>query len=246
MRTEDLGVVARAGLVQRLHEPPDLQLLQVRAEDLRSQINQANYRYYVLDSPEIADAEYDALVRELRAIEEAHPELVTADSPTQKVGAAPDTSTFAPVRHRQPMMSLDTPRSGAVLISGICKTTQDRVNGPRGIFSRHRCQGANLEERSAVVGTSELAPPGGEQAMRTFRAKQWCCLMASACLLAAALSAWAGNVSPTIQDSGTAVGGALGSREATTSWLRPVCTACSDDRIARAMGEMEQINPSRR
>jgi DNA ligase (NAD+) len=78
-----------------------------RAADLRQTIEYHNRRYHQLDDPEIADAEYDALVRELHAIEEAHPELVTADSPTQKVGAAPDTSTFAPVRHRQPMMSLD-------------------------------------------------------------------------------------------------------------------------------------------
>jgi DNA ligase (NAD+) len=78
-----------------------------RAKALRQQIEHHNVRYHQLDDPEISDAEYDALVRELRAIEEAHPELVTADSPTQKVGATPDTSTFAPVRHRQPMMSLD-------------------------------------------------------------------------------------------------------------------------------------------
>ena len=75
-----------------------------RAGDLRQQIEYHNVRYHQLDDPEVSDAEYDALVRELRTIEEAHPELVTADSPTQKVGAAPDTSTFAPVRHRQPRL----------------------------------------------------------------------------------------------------------------------------------------------
>jgi DNA ligase (NAD+) len=78
-----------------------------RVADLRQQIEHHNVRYHQLDDPEISDAEYDALVRELRDIEGAHPELVTPESPTQKVGAAPDTSTFAPVRHRQPMMSLD-------------------------------------------------------------------------------------------------------------------------------------------
>jgi DNA ligase (NAD+) len=81
--------------------------LAARADALRQQIEHHNVRYHQLDDPEISDAEYDALVRELRAIEEAHADLVTPDSPTQKVGAAPDTSTFAPVRHRQPMMSLD-------------------------------------------------------------------------------------------------------------------------------------------
>ena len=79
----------------------------LRADELRQQIEYHNVRYHQLDDPEISDGEYDALVRELRGIEEAHPELVTADSPTQTVGADPDTSTFAPVRHRVPMMSLD-------------------------------------------------------------------------------------------------------------------------------------------
>jgi DNA ligase (NAD+) len=63
-------------------------------------------RYYLLDDPEISDAEFDDLVRELRALEEAHPELRTADSPTQKVGGRASTA-FAEVRHRLPMMSLD-------------------------------------------------------------------------------------------------------------------------------------------
>jgi DNA ligase (NAD+) len=78
----------------------------LRAEELRAQIAYHDRRYYELDDPEIADADYDALVRELRAIEEHHPELVTPDSPTQRVSGAPAT-TFAPVRHRVPMMSLD-------------------------------------------------------------------------------------------------------------------------------------------
>ena len=63
-------------------------------------------RYYLLDDPEISDAEFDDLVRELRSLEEAHPELRTADSPTQKVGGRASTA-FAEVRHRLPMMSLD-------------------------------------------------------------------------------------------------------------------------------------------
>ena len=78
-----------------------------RAADLRQQIEHHNVRYHQLDDPEISDGEYDALVRELRTLEEAHPELVTPESPTQTVGADPDTSTFAPVRHLVPMMSLD-------------------------------------------------------------------------------------------------------------------------------------------
>src|SRR5437899_1931878 len=72
---------------------------------LRREIERHNHRYYVLDDPEISDAEYDALCRRLQALEEAHPELRTPDSPTQRVGAAPATE-FATVRHRQPMLSL--------------------------------------------------------------------------------------------------------------------------------------------
>ncbi|HEX2064336.1 MAG TPA: NAD-dependent DNA ligase LigA, partial [Acidimicrobiales bacterium] len=77
-----------------------------RAEELRSLIEHHNVQYHQLDAPEISDAEYDALVRELAVIEEAHPELRTADSPTQKVGVAP-SALFAPVEHLTPMMSLD-------------------------------------------------------------------------------------------------------------------------------------------
>src|SRR5437899_5690510 len=72
---------------------------------LRREIERHNHRYYVLDDPEISDAEYDALCRRLQALEEAHPELRTPDSPTQRVGAAP-LAEFAAVRHRQPMLSL--------------------------------------------------------------------------------------------------------------------------------------------
>jgi DNA ligase (NAD+) len=76
-----------------------------RAEDLRAQIDEASHRYHVLDDPTIADAEYDQLMRELEAIEAAHPDLVTPDSPTQRVGARP-SSEFAEVRHEVPMLSL--------------------------------------------------------------------------------------------------------------------------------------------
>jgi len=76
-----------------------------RAAELRERIEDANYRYHVLDEPAIADIEYDRLMRELQAIEAEHPELATPDSPTQRVGAVPQGS-FAPVRHQIPMLSL--------------------------------------------------------------------------------------------------------------------------------------------
>lgn len=76
-----------------------------RVEVLRREINRHNYLYYVLDSPEIADAEYDALMQELRALEAQYPELITPDSPTQRVGAPP-VEAFGVVEHRIPMLSL--------------------------------------------------------------------------------------------------------------------------------------------
>ena len=77
-----------------------------RAAELRAQIAHHDIRYHQLDAPEISDADYDALVRELRALEADHPDLVVPGSPTGGVGAAPST-LFAPVVHRIPMMSLD-------------------------------------------------------------------------------------------------------------------------------------------
>jgi DNA ligase (NAD+) len=77
-----------------------------RIARLRADIEHHNYRYHVLDDPEIPDAEYDRLLRELGELEREHPEFVTTDSPTQRVGAAP-IGALAQVRHRQPMLSLD-------------------------------------------------------------------------------------------------------------------------------------------
>jgi DNA ligase (NAD+) len=76
-----------------------------RLAELRQRIHHHDHRYYVLDDPEVTDAEYDALFRELRELEEAHPDLVTEDSPTQRVGGVAG-SQFAKVRHRTPMLSL--------------------------------------------------------------------------------------------------------------------------------------------
>src|SRR5882762_2476276 len=79
--------------------------MEKRAADLRAKIEKANYEYHVLDQPTIADEAYDALMRELQGLEAKHPELVTPDSPTQRVGA-PASNRFAPVQHARPMLSL--------------------------------------------------------------------------------------------------------------------------------------------
>src|SRR5437763_16181171 len=75
-----------------------------RAEELRAQLREASHRYYVLDAPTLSDAEYDRLFRELEQIEADHPDLITPDSPTRRVGAAP-SEKFSKVTHRRQMMS---------------------------------------------------------------------------------------------------------------------------------------------
>lgn len=85
-----------------------------RIQALRDEIRHHAHRYYALDEPEISDAQYDALLAELRTLEERHPELVTPDSPTQRVGAPPSTA-FAPVVHRERMFSLDNVTSSEEL-----------------------------------------------------------------------------------------------------------------------------------
>src|SRR5512135_3148722 len=79
---------------------------QKKIEKLRDQIRYHEHRYYVLDDPEISDAEFDRLMQELKRIEGEHPELVTADSPTQRVGGKPREG-FVKVAHSRPLLSLD-------------------------------------------------------------------------------------------------------------------------------------------
>ena len=83
----------------------DVNKVKQRIEELRETLNHHNYRYYVLDSPEISDAEYDELMQELRQLESEHPALVTPDSPTQRIGAPP-VEAFGVVEHRDPLLSL--------------------------------------------------------------------------------------------------------------------------------------------
>jgi len=83
----------------------ELEEVQQKIAELRRQINHHNYRYYVLDSPEISDAEYDALMRQLIELETKYPQFLTPDSPTQRVGAAP-LEAFGVVEHPQPLLSL--------------------------------------------------------------------------------------------------------------------------------------------
>ena len=103
-----------------------------RVRDLREAIEQHNRQYYVLDSPSISDAEYDALFRELQAIEAEHPELATPDSPTQRVGAAP-LAEFKSVVHRTPMLSLGNAFSDDEVVA----------------FDRRVCEGLAVDSEQA-------------------------------------------------------------------------------------------------
>jgi DNA ligase (NAD+) len=92
-----------------MHDDTQVELAEAkrRVEELRSQIDHHNYCYYVLDAPEVTDGEFDKLMRELDGLEKKHPELLSPDSPTQRVGGTAVTSLFAPVKHSEPLLSLD-------------------------------------------------------------------------------------------------------------------------------------------
>ncbi|MGA3135183.1 MAG: NAD-dependent DNA ligase LigA [Terracidiphilus sp.] len=87
-----------------------------RAEELRAELRRHEHLYYVLDAPEITDAAYDALMNELKRIEAAHPELLTPDSPTQRVGGKP-VEGFRKIAHSRPMLSLDNAYSAEELVA---------------------------------------------------------------------------------------------------------------------------------
>ena len=110
-----------------------------RAAVLRARIAHHDRRYHELDDPEIPDADYDALVRELRGIEQVHPEAVTVDSPTQRVGSAPVTTTFAAVVHRVPMTSLDNAMDEAELRAWGERVTRG-LAGAGGGVARFVCE----------------------------------------------------------------------------------------------------------
>ena len=134
-----------------------------RATELREAIQYHNERYFGHDEPEISDAEYDALVRELRALEAEHPELVTEDSPTQRPGAAPIPTPFSEVRHLRPMLSLDNAFSREELVAWgerlgrLVAGTRSRTSVSRSwTASRSRCSTrTGVFVRAATRGNGE-------------------------------------------------------------------------------------------
>jgi DNA ligase (NAD+) len=112
----------------------ELAAAKLRVEELRERLNFHSYRYHVLDDPEVSDVEYDELLAELSRLEEAFPELITPDSPTQRVGATP-ADLFAPVQHRSPMLSLDNAFSREEL-----EAWEQRVERVLGAAAAYSCE----------------------------------------------------------------------------------------------------------
>ena len=114
---------AHFNLMSKLLE--NIMSLQQQIDTLRQDLRRYEYEYHVLDNPTIPDAEYDRLFHQLKALEAAHPELITADSPTQRVGAKP-LSGFAQIRHEIPMLSLDNAFSDEEFYAFV-KRIEDRL-----------------------------------------------------------------------------------------------------------------------
>lgn len=149
--------------------------IEKRIEDLRSQINYHNYRYYVLDEPEISDAEYDALMRELKELEESYPSLITEDSPTQRVGAAP-LEAFGVVEHPYPLLSLANVFDREELEAWYNRITKLLGAQPGRLVCEHKIDGLAVAltyvDGNLVVGSTRGDGLRGEnitQNLRTIR-----------------------------------------------------------------------------
>lgn len=144
----------------------------LRIDALRDSLRHHAYRYYVLDDPEIQDAEYDALLRELIALEEAHPDLVTDDSPTQRVGAPP-SSAFEQVVHRQRMFSLDNAVSSEDLEAWQARMERELGQVPTGYACELKIDGLAValtyEQGKFVLGATRGDGSVGEDITANLR-----------------------------------------------------------------------------
>jgi DNA ligase (NAD+) len=111
-----------------------------RLEELRTALHRANHRYYVLDEPEISDIEFDEMMRELIALESAHPDLVVPDSPTQRIGT-PVASAFAPVTHLERMFSLDNVESEEEIAAWQARVSRALGRDPSGYVCELKIDG---------------------------------------------------------------------------------------------------------
>jgi len=144
-----------------------------RAQALRASITHHAERYHGQDAPEITDAEYDALVRELEAIEREHPELVTADSPTSRIGAAP-SALFAPVVHRARMFSLDNAMSDEDMQAWHQRSERVLGHSPSGYTCELKIDGLAValtyEAGQLVLGATRGDGSTGEDVTANLRA----------------------------------------------------------------------------
>jgi len=118
----------------------DLDKVKERIDKLRAEINYHNYRYYVLDSPEISDAEYDELMRELQKLEAEYPQFLTLDSPTQRVGAAP-VEAFGVVEHPSPLLSLGNAFSQEELLAWYTRASKLVAGEQFSLACEHKIDG---------------------------------------------------------------------------------------------------------
>jgi len=128
---------------ERPSAPDDLHGAALRAEMLRKELRHHGRLYYALDTPEISDAAYDALLRELEAIEAAYPELIAPDSPTQRVGEAP-SEAFAPARHAQRMYSLENAMGMAELEAWLERMEREAGGRTLGFMCELKIDGSSI------------------------------------------------------------------------------------------------------
>jgi len=118
----------------------DLNEIRNKIENLRAEINRHNHLYHVLDSPEISDAEYDELMRQLKQLEEKYPRFLAKDSPTQRVGATP-VEAFGIVEHPQPLLSLGNAFSEEELIAWYNRITKLAGGNDFSFVCEHKIDG---------------------------------------------------------------------------------------------------------
>lgn len=132
-----------------------------RIAELRELLHSHNYQYHVLDDPQVSDAEYDLLMRELLAFEAEHPDLAVADSPTQRVGG-PVSDVFAPVTHIRRMFSLDNVEAADELIAWEARLARTLESGPSGYVCELKIDGlaVSLTYRNGLLDTGATRGDG--------------------------------------------------------------------------------------
>ena len=146
-----------------------------RHAELAAEATEANHRYHVLDSPTVSDAEYDAVMRELRELEERYPELRTPDSPTQRVGGAISTD-FTPVEHLERLLSLDNAFSPEELDAWAARVT--RLGGAGPYLCEVKIDGLAID---LVVPEREPDPRGYPRGRRSGRTSRRTCARSTPC-----------------------------------------------------------------